>query len=443
MPPRLTPRKFFLTFLVVIGVTLLVGSKFNFSYFSNGTKSHHLDSKNNNGVEDLTQQGLEEEKEEIKNEELLEDEKEPSNPPEKAYFFTGGTLYPTKTKGPARLFPEQADGDRIVDQLMYVPEDYQGYDTPEKTILLYSGLGSWGQKGGSGTFHQCPVSRCSLTADRSRAADADAILFKDHVALPGVDRPMNQAWILYHLECPYHTQSVKIPDSINWTATYRRDSDIVAPYERWTYFDPEVKQQVQNKDYSVNKTKKVAWFVSNCGARNNRLQYARELGKYIEVDIYGGCGSFKCPRSDDKKCFTILESDYKFYLAFENSNCRDYITEKMFVNGLGHDILPIVMGARPEDYQKSAPEGSYIHVDEFSGPEELAAYLHRLDNDNTLYNSYFKWKGTGEFINTYFWCRLCAMLHSPQVPRHYEDVNDWWRGPGICTTKSWRNAEFV
>uniref|UniRef100_A0A6P7GSY2 Fucosyltransferase n=1 Tax=Diabrotica virgifera virgifera TaxID=50390 RepID=A0A6P7GSY2_DIAVI len=205
----------------------------------------------------------------------------------------------------------------------------------------------------------------------------------------------------------------------------------------------QVRQKVQSKDYSVNKTKKVAWFVSNCGARNGRLAYARELGKYIPVDIYGTCGPLKCPRSD-RKCFEILERDYKFYLAFENSNCRDYITEKFYVNGLGQNVLPIVMGARPEDYQRSAPEGSYIHVDEFAGPQELAAYLHRLDNDNNLYNSYFKWKGTGEFINTYFWCRLCAMMHAPQsTQRHYEDVNDWWRGPGVCTTKSWRNAEFV
>ncbi|XP_050302319.1 glycoprotein 3-alpha-L-fucosyltransferase A-like [Anthonomus grandis grandis] len=439
MPPRLlTPRKFFLTFLVVIGVTLLVGSKYRFSYFSKSSREHSLREKDLNGVEEHTQKD-EMEKDEVE----LEEEKQPTKPLEKPFFLSGGTLYPSKTKGPARLFPEQADGDRIVDQLMYVPEDYQEFDTPEKTILLFSGLGAWGQRGGSAAFAQCPVSRCSLTADRGRASDADAILFKDHVANLGFNRPANQVWILYHLECPYHTQSVKIPESINWTATYRRDSDIVAPYEKWVYYDPEVRQINQNKDYAGNKTKKVAWFVSNCGARNNRLQYARELAKYIEVDIYGGCGSLKCPRSDDKKCFNLLESDYKFYFAFENSNCRDYITEKLFVNGLGHDVLPIVMGARPEDYQKSTPEGSYIHVDEFAGPEELAEYLHRLDNDNALYNSYFKWKGTGEFINTYFWCRLCAMLHAPLVPRHYEDVNDWWRGPGVCTTKSWRNAEFV
>lgn len=69
---------------------------------------------------------------------------------------------------------------------------------------------------------------------------------------------------------------------------------------------------------------------------------------FVQVDIYGFCGDFKCPRSSADKCFEVLDHDYKFYLAFENSNCKDYITEKFFVNALGRNILPIVMGGRPE-----------------------------------------------------------------------------------------------
>lgn len=247
---------------------------------------------------------------------------------------------------------------------------------------------------------------------------------------------------------------------------YRRDSDIVAPYEKWQYYDTRIRQQEQDRNYAANKTKKVAWFVSNCGARNGRLQFAHELGKYIDVsfhfngflyrlvnvfvlyysntkvDIYGACGNYKCSRVNADKCFEMLDRDYKFYLAFENSNCRDYITEKFFVNALNRNILPIVMGARPEDYEVSAPQRSYIHVDEFASASELADYLHILDNDEKLYNSYFNWKGTGEFINTYYWCRVCSSLHdedSLKKPRWYTDVNDWWRGAGVCTNGSWRN----
>ena len=67
--------------------------------------------------------------------------------------------------------------------------------------------------------------------------------------------------------------------------------------------------------------------------RNGRLDYARELSKHIGVDIYGSCGSKRCPRTS-QHCFDMLNKDYKFYLSFENSNCKDYITEKFFVTGL-------------------------------------------------------------------------------------------------------------
>lgn len=66
----------------------------------------------------------------------------------------------------------------------------------------------------------------------------------------------------------------------------RKDSDIVAPYEKWEYYDPRVKQMEQDRNYALNKTRKVAWFVSNCGARNGRLQYAHELQKHIQVSVY-------------------------------------------------------------------------------------------------------------------------------------------------------------
>ena len=50
------------------------------------------------------------------------------------------------------------------------------------------------------------------------------------------------------------------------------------------------------------------------------------------------------------------------------------------------------MGARPEDYERASPEHSYIHVDDFEGPKELAEFLHKLDQDDDLYNEYFQWK---------------------------------------------------
>jgi glycoprotein 3-alpha-L-fucosyltransferase len=55
-----------------------------------------------------------------------------------------------------------------------------------------------------------------------------------------------------------------------------------------------------------------------------------------------------------------------------------------------------------------------------------------LDKNDALYNEYFKWKGTGAFINTFFYCRLCAMLWDQTRAVWYDDLNEWWRGKGVC-----------
>ncbi|KAJ8673912.1 hypothetical protein QAD02_005174 [Eretmocerus hayati] len=373
-----------------------------------------------------------------------------NDPTKRPWYMKGGRRRPhpalksRKTgRRLAKLWPdEDSVDDRVTNQLMFVPPEYNRSSHEIRFKKIYIPHGMTEAKSGPDIFFQqrCPVNTCMITRDNPK--EADLILFKDYVTQVGGRTP-NQVWMLYFLECPYHTQTVKNA-IVNWTATYRRDSDVVAPYERWQYYNPKVTQIHHSFNYAANKTKKVAWFVSNCHPRNQRMQYARELSKHIQVDIYGACGSLRCSRTQAQACFEMLDVDYKFYLAFENSNCRDYITEKFFVNGLGHNVLPIVMGAHPMDYARSAPYRSYIHVDEFEGPKELAQYLHRLDADDELYNSYFRWKGTGEFINTYFWCRMCAMLHDDQrQPKHYDDVNEWWRGEGVCAANSWREFEHL
>ncbi|KAG5325419.1 FUCTA fucosyltransferase, partial [Acromyrmex heyeri] len=341
------------------------------------------------------------------------------DPSRRPWYMKGGTRRPypairTRNTGRrlAQLWPEEAAyDDRVTNQLMFVPSDYNktGSEHPLKKIMIPHGMAE--AKIGPDIFFQqrCPVNTCTIVRDNPD--DADLILFKDYITHVG-------------------------------RRSYNQVSDVTQAILIFTTRENQV-TFTQRLNSPLNFTYIVAWFVSNCHPRNQRMHYARELSKYIQVDIYGACGSLRCPRSQSQTCFDMLDEDYKFYLAFENSNCKDYITEKFFVNGLGHNVLPIVMGAHPTDYARSSPYRSYIHVDEFESPKELAEYLHRLDRDDDLYNSYFRWKGTGEFINTYFWCRVCAMLHDDRPPKYYKDVNEWWRGDGVCTTSSWREHDLA
>ena len=113
------------------------------------------------------------------------------------------------------------------------------------------------------------------------------------------------------------------------------------------------------------------------------------------------------------------------------------------------------MGARREDYEAVAPPHSFIHVDDFESPQSLAEYLRRLDANDTLYNEYFRWKGTAELLfDTKYWCRLCAMLHladDVDYVHWYEDYGEWWSGSRVCDSRpaddgspwlTWRTAGY-
>jgi hypothetical protein len=121
-----------------------------------------------------------------------------------------------------------------------------------KNILLYYGLGmSWGAHitTGRSVFLQqkCPVNACRLTGNRAHLSKADVVVFKDVFMNPKVKRIPSQLWVMYMLECPLNTQNFVDKNVFNLTATYRHDSDIVTPYEKWVYYDENVKTLKQGE----------------------------------------------------------------------------------------------------------------------------------------------------------------------------------------------------
>ena len=102
--------------------------------------------------------------------------------------------------------------------------------------------------------------------------------------------------------------------------------------------------QVKNYTAILAQKKKLAgWIVSHCKTHSRREDYVKTLQKHLPVDVYGACGPFKCGRKKDNECFENISSKYKFYLAFENALCQDYVTEKMF-RYLEADFVLVVRG---------------------------------------------------------------------------------------------------
>ncbi len=231
--------------------------------------------------------------------------------------------------------------DRILNQLSFalpvLTTQNDGNTPPRPLKIIYDTQPLAKSDKGQQRFlrDQCPVSNCFLTDESSAQPTATAVILH-RAYLPTWKRPPNQIWILFMLESPMNTQGLSaLNNRINMTATYRTDSTIVTPYERFVPHANASQYQLKTpkKNFAAGKKKSVAWFVSNCATRNNRMQYAHELAKYIGVDIYGSCGNLRCSRGNSA-CYQKLSRDYKFYLAFENSNCKDYITEKFYWNGL-------------------------------------------------------------------------------------------------------------
>ena len=137
------------------------------------------------------------------------------------WYMSGGTRWPlpaAKSRKSGRriavLWPHEDPGsDRITNQLMFVPPTSSAGESNGqrlKKILIYNGLGSWAPlKPGRDVFTQarCPVDTCTITSEKAQAADADAILYKDHFVNPGHPRPPRQVKDLHFLYVQGSTES--------------------------------------------------------------------------------------------------------------------------------------------------------------------------------------------------------------------------------------------
>ncbi|KAK4287389.1 hypothetical protein Pmani_039537 [Petrolisthes manimaculis] len=294
----------------------------------------------------------------------------------------------------------------------------------------------------------CPETRCWVTTNRSVLVhpDTHTLSHPDTHTLshPDTHPPHALIWHTYDTDTsfpkyrsptiPYIYFSMECPEILrrfgvdltpynnvfNWTFTYRRDSDVVLPYGevmRLQHRD----NSWDNIDFAQGKTKLAAWIASNCITTSRRESLVKELQEYIPVDTYGKCGTMGCGASRAWGCYQMINQDYKFYLAFENSLCRDYITEKVY-NILELNVVPVVYGG--VDYKRYLPPNSYIDVLDFTDVKALATHLSYLDSNTSAFNEYFKWKRDYTVVTRWGvrargWCSLCQRLHHQQQQQQH------------------------
>ncbi|KAA8536201.1 hypothetical protein F0562_028679 [Nyssa sinensis] len=207
-------------------------------------------------------------------------------------------------------------------------------------------------------------------------------------------------------------------------------SDVPVGYFSWAEYD--IMAPLQPK----TEIALAAAFISNCGARNFRLQALEALEKAnIKIDSYGGCHRNHDGRVD--KVQTLKR--YKFSLAFENSNEEDYVTEKFF-QSLVAGSVPVVVGA--PNIQDFAPSpGSLLHIRELEDVDSVAKTMKHLAETPDAYNQSVRWKFDGpsdsfkalvDMAAVHSSCRLC--IHLATMVRENEEKSPGFpKRPCKCT----------
>ncbi|XP_015127329.1 alpha-(1,3)-fucosyltransferase C isoform X2 [Diachasma alloeum] len=288
-----------------------------------------------------------------------------------------------------------------------------------KTILYWNTMYAEKHRhfmfGTGDVFRGCPVPHCYGTPDRkwlNNLEDYDAILFHGIEMNTGdlpTGRSDHQRYIFFSWESP----ASRIRDlSTNEIISPPRDPAGIVPWRTPKSYD------VSNEEFEIIKSKSrmAAWFVSHCNTHSRRETLVEELKKYFKVDIYGQCGKLRCNKENNEMCNDLIERDYFFYFSFENTLCKDYVTEKLF-SPMSKYTIPVVYGGA--DYSKFAPPHSYINIMDFNSTSELADYLLRLSRNPVEYASYFWWKSYYQVEDTTksTLCDLCEKLHNNDLPK--------------------------
>jgi Glycosyltransferase family 10 (fucosyltransferase) C-term len=128
----------------------------------------------------------------------------------------------------------------------------------------------------------------------------------------------------------------------------------------------------------------------------------------------------------------MVSRKYKFYLALENSLCKDYVTEKFF-RFLHRDVVVIALGAA--NYTQFVPRDTYIDVRDFRSPKDLASYLRLLDARNDKYEDYLMRKRSLRCRERYsesHQARLCRHLWDTLNTTQLADLSSSANAHDVC-----------
>ena len=299
-------------------------------------------------------------------------------------------------------------------------EAADNYETP--TVLFWTLFfrNPWPVQEG---IRHCGSYKCNFTQNRENFHNSRAVIFHfgairflpDVLHAASLKRLPNQWWIYMNGEPPLHNRIYPFLRNypvFNWTMTYKVDSDIGGTYAVITPgvfrdgFDPK-------RNYLEGKTIEVSAMVSDCVY--GRMRAIRALMKHINVNLRGKCNGNMAADGHS------LIRKSKFYLAFENTLCVDYVTEKTYKNAYQNEAVPIILSGANLSNPQIVPPGSYIDASKFKSAKELADYLKYVGGNKEVYNKFFEWRNKWD-VHITTWtsllCGVCKKIHESDPLLH-------------------------
>ncbi|CEF63999.1 Alpha-(1,3)-fucosyltransferase C [Strongyloides ratti] len=281
-------------------------------------------------------------------------------------------------------------------------------------------------------YLRCPLYKeCKYSSSFSDVKKADVLIFKDLTSdenhIPKYRNP-KQLYVYMNMEPKLVIDRKEIlgykwrhKNFFNMTYTYSLKSDIQDTYYgKWVNKPTEKRLSKYYKNVSTipkmkdlkQKKRYIIWTVSDCTTASKREIAVDMLKKYIPVNQYGLCNNRYLNYDRSSKEFRKKYEEHFFYIALENSNCEDYITEKYF-SRVHFNSIPIV-GYR-KYYQNIAPNNSFIAIDDFNSPKEMANFLYFLIKNKNEYLKYFEYRKEGWKVYNIDnasdnFCSLCKKL---------------------------------
>lgn len=326
-----------------------------------------------------------------------------------------------------------------------LPEARKAIRRNKKTILIWTPFNVPRIKEIEETCIKRCSMQCEVTTDKESIPRADAVSFyltdlwtknwninsKSTIKFPTYRRP-DQVWTLSNMEPPPNLfGDLRVFNGIfNWTIWYRKDSDLFQPYGRLKRLTAQERESAErslkNKNFFKEKTNGITGKISNCKDSARRYRLVEDLRQYLDLDMFGKCYDRVCGNPEKHTSCDNITETYKFYLALENSRCKDYVTEKYWWS-LVRNQIPIVSWDHTHINRDVVIPNSFISIYDYPNLRALSDYIKLVSENETLYNSYFEWKKIYKIDQSCMSCTICKALHENRPPQIIEDLDGWVR----------------